>query len=392
MKDYYDVIVIGSGPSGSTAAYMLGQNDVDTLLIEKEELPRHKTCGGGLTNKTIRLLDRVFDRTPDELSKKNILNFNTVDCRVGFLDNNLDSFEINDNVYFTDRQEYDYFLFQEAENQGIDTLIGDGVDQINFGEDILTTESGQTIEYGELMAADGAHSPTRKSLISSDDISCSYWSDQLAIALEAYVPRDEAPSDFSDSEWLDLHLGVVDWGYGWVFPHKEELLVGVGGLQTENDDIRSALLEYGELLGIPLEDTKIKGHPIPFGNYVKKPHSDNVLLLGDAGGFVDPLTGEGIFYAQRTGELAANAYLHENGERTGDRYQTLIDNHVLPEMTGAWRVRPMVYGGPEPWRNSFFSFGINIFNPQGVVNVAHGHRVWHNFSWSGQEMHDTIKA
>ncbi|MFB6347526.1 MAG: FAD-dependent monooxygenase, partial [bacterium] len=172
MQEHYDVIVIGSGPAGSTAAYILGSNDIDTLLIEKRELPRHKTCGGGLTNKTMRLLKRVFDRDPDELRDSEILNFDTIDCRVGFQEETIKTFESYDDVFFTDRKEYDYFLFQEAASTGIDTLIGDGVSDINFSENQLNTDSGESISFGHLMAADGVHSNTRKALMERDDISC----------------------------------------------------------------------------------------------------------------------------------------------------------------------------------------------------------------------------
>lgn len=392
MKNHYDVVIIGSGPAGSTAGYLLGQDNVDTLLIEKRTLPRHKTCGGGLTDKTMRLVKRVFGHTPPALRRRNILNSSTVDWRVGFREQTLKSFQSRDDVYFTDRKEYDHFLFREAESTGIDTLIGDGVTGVNFAESTLETESGESVSFGHLMAADGVHSPTRKALMDAGEIQCPHWFDQLAIALEAYVPRDRAPENFSESGWLDLHLGVVNWGYGWVFPHDDKLLVGVGGLKTENPDIRSNLLNYGKLLGFDLRDVKIKGHPIPFGNYIKIPYHGNVLLLGDAGGFVDPITGEGIFYAQRTGELAANAYRSGTEETTGQRYTELVNEHVIPEMTGSWRIRPMVYGGPRGLRRRLFSLAGQRFGAGPILDIVHGHRVWHNFTRTGEKLHDTIAA
>ncbi|MFB6347231.1 MAG: hypothetical protein ABEK50_16020, partial [bacterium] len=170
----------------------------------------------------------------------------------------------------------------------------------------------------------------------------------------------------------------------------DKLLVGLGGLKTENPDIRTNLMNYGDMLGFDLEDVKIKGHPIPFGNYLKKPFHDNVLLLGDAGGYVDPLTGEGIFYAQRTGELAANAYL-KNGDEVGQQYATFVKNHVLPEMTGAWRLRPLVYAGPRALRRRYLSLGGRNFSGTTMLDIVHGHRVWHNLTKTGDQLHDTIE-
>lgn len=390
VKSRYEVIVVGAGPAGSTAARLLGANDVETLLVEKEEPPRHKTCGGGLTDKTLRLMDRTFDRSAEELKQRGIINYSSHRVRLGFGERELKRFEIEDSVHFTDRSEYDHFLFREAKKAGTETLVGDGVDEIDFAANRLTTESGRTVEYGHLLAADGAHSPTRKALVRRGDAHCPYWSDQLAIALEAYVDRDEAPAPYDRSGILDLHLGVVNWGYGWVFPHENQLLVGVGGLKPVNPDIRESLLRYGQILGIDLSNTTIKGHPLPFGNYVRRPYQDNVLLLGDAGGFVDPLTGEGIFYAQRTGELAARAYLAGNGPGTARRYGRFVREHVLPEMNGAWRLRPFVYGGAEGIRRPLFSTLTNGGNPRRVMEIAHGHRVWHNLSKTGRRMHDTL--
>lgn len=390
MDNYYEVVVVGAGPAGSTAAYLLTQNNVKTLLIEKEDLPRRKTCGGGLTNKTVRLLERVFDYSPGDLIRERTINFESLDCRVGFGEKTLKSFTISDELYFTDRRDYDYFLFREAETNDLETLIGEGVSTVDFRNNSLSTERGESIEYGHLLAADGVHSPIRKALVEEGHVNGSHWYDLLALGLEAYVPREQAPHHYSDAEWVDLHLGVVNWGYGWVFPHEDELLLGVGGLRTENDDLRRSLMDYGEMLGFDLNGVKIKGHPIPFGNYLKEPYHDNVLLLGDAGGFADPITGEGIFYAQRSGELGAVAYLDQPNGSAGRRYTQLIKNHVLPEMTGAWRLRPLIYGGPRSLRKPIFSAGAQLVHPNAVFDVAHGHRVWHNFTRTGHQLHDTI--
>ncbi len=384
-------MVIGSGPAGSTSAYRLAKNNVETLLIEKDELPRHKTCAGGLTDKTMRLMHRVFGRSTEELEKDGPVNFSTVDWRVGFHETNLTSFQVKDEIYFTDRKEYDHFLFREAEKQGIDRKIGEVVTGFDFEDHTLRTAGGSTVHHDYLFAADGVHSTTRKALLAREDFECPYWFDQLALGLEAYVSRDRVPKEFNDARWMDLRLGLVNWGYAWVFPHHDQLLVGVGGLQTQNDNFRSALMEYGELLGLDLGDATVKGHPIPFGNYLREPCHRNVLLLGDAGGFANPLTGEGIFYAQRSGELAAEAYLRSDGNSTEKLYRKLIHHHILPEMTGAWRVRPFVYGGPPSLRKPVLHCLSKTSSPEPLAGLVQGHRVWHNFAPTGHRLHDTVE-
>ncbi|MDZ7730872.1 MAG: hypothetical protein U5K37_08180 [Natrialbaceae archaeon] len=90
-----------------------------------------------------------------------------------------------------------------------------------------------------------------------------------------------------------IHFGVLEWGYGWVFPNSDRYVVGVGGLNHENEQFRSLLEAYLEQLGF--EPAKhVAGHPIPFGNYIDDPSAGCVLLVGDAAGMADPITGEGV--------------------------------------------------------------------------------------------------
>ncbi len=385
-----EVAIVGAGPAGTTAGLLLARNGVDTVLLEKEDLPRHKTCGGGLTDKTIRLLDRVLQRDPKSLEKKGILNFSSRNVRLGFSDRDLGSCTLRDPLYFTDRASYDHYLLQQAASAGLRVRTNERMVELNLPGASLRTGSGETVEYEYLLAADGVHSPTRRTLLDENSLSIPHWDDQMAIGIEAYIPRKQAPEDYRNTQQVELHLGVVNWGYGWVFPHQDFLLVGIAGLQTENDDVRNDLIQYGTLLGFDLCNVTLKGHPIPFGNYVKHPYHENILLLGDAGGFVDPLTGEGIFYAQRTGELAARAYLEDGPLETGPRYGRLVREHVLPELSGGWRLRPLVYAGPDKFRRYLLTGITRGINPRKAFSMVHGRRLWRDFSSNGSAMHDSI--
>jgi flavin-dependent dehydrogenase len=103
----------------------------------------------------------------------------------------------------------------------------------------------------------------------------------------------------------EVYYGVVKWGYGWVFPKKDHLTIGIAGLYRHNPDIKKAFTDFLENdLGLSSRIT-MKGFYLPFGSYSKQPGEGNILLVGDAAGLVDPITGEGIAFAMQSGQFAA---------------------------------------------------------------------------------------
>lgn len=376
--DKYEVVVIGAGPAGSTAASLLARNNVHSLIIEKQDLPRQKTCGGALTEKAVQYNSRIMNVNlkTDEIDSPEKTKTDTF--QLNFRKEEMTRFTSPETVYFFERKDFDFYLYQNARKQGVDSIVGDGVKRIDFKNNRLELQSGKTIQYKYLFAADGIHSPTRKSLIEENRLNPKKWSTQLAIGIEAYVPKQSVKREFKNLDSIQLHLGVVNWGYGWVFPHKHKLIVGLGGLKTKNNDIRSQLYEYGRLLGIEFKKNYIRGHPFPFGNFLKDPFYKNVLLLGDAGGFADPLTGEGIYYAQRTGEFAARAFLKNSGKYVGHYYRDLVRDEIIPDFIGTRRLRHFIYGAPDWLKQYFVSFGEKIMNPKKIKTLVTSNP----FNWS----------
>ncbi|MFB6188236.1 MAG: geranylgeranyl reductase family protein [Halobacteriaceae archaeon] len=293
----YDVIVVGSGPGGSTAAYQLQQFGYDVLLIDEKTFPRDKLCGGLITYKTLQLLSRVFNQNKEELLENGILDFGATEYAAYFNDDLVKREEIDVPFYFAKRFEYDEFLHNQAVASGVEPHLGDGVRSVDVDAGEVTTANGERFSADYIIGADGATSRVREKLSKMGLVDTSGWNKNLAIAAEAYVPRDEV--DYNVDYPL-LHFGVLNWGYGWVFPNTDRLLIGVGGLNYKNDTgFRDILDDYFQVLGLDYNPETVKGHPIPFGNYLSNPAHDNVLLIGDAAGTVDAITGEGIFYAQR---------------------------------------------------------------------------------------------
>jgi len=351
MPSQYDVVIVGAGPAGSTAAYILSRKGYNILLLDKEHFPRKKLCGGCLTAKTIWLLNRVFNEPEESLIKNNIIDYKSFRFDVRYKTKVLVSPISPLAFYFVDRQVYDAFLLQKAKEAGAEVSEGEKVTDIeetanNTGSELtLTTSRERLIKSKFIIAADGANSTVRTKLLRQKKINGSRWHRNLAYCLEIFLARQ---GDFKTLEFPILSFGYLRYGYSWVFPNKDRLVVGIGGLKRKNKNLtgkfKKFLSDYS-LGGI--DSNKVQGYPLPFGNSLSIPGYKNILLVGDAAGLVDPMLGEGIYQAHKSGELAAAAIIEalENqipGE-PGTNYTYLLQKHLMTEFVYARRFRWFLY-------------------------------------------------
>jgi geranylgeranyl reductase family protein len=351
MSTQYDVVIVGAGPAGSTAAYILSQKGYNVLLLDKEHFPRKKLCGGCLTAKTIWLLKRVFNESEESLIKKNIINFKSfrfdVRCKTKVLVSPISPLSF----YFVDRQVYDSFLLQKAKAAGAEVSEGekvtniDGVINSTSNELTVTTSRERQIKTKFIIGADGANSTVRTKLLREKKINGSRWHRNLAYCLEIFIPRK---GDHETLEFPILSFGYLRYGYSWIFPNKDRLVVGIGGLERKNKNLpgkfEKFLSDYN--LG-DIDSYKMQGYPLPFGNSLSTPFYGNILLVGDAAGLVDPMLGEGIYQAHKSGELAAKAIIDTVENRTpggpGANYLDLLQEHLFTEFIYARRFRWFLY-------------------------------------------------
>jgi geranylgeranyl reductase family protein len=284
-----DVVIIGSGPAGTMCGIELQRSGLTTCIIEREKLPRQKLCGGFLTQKTV---DLIHLKCP-EIEMSEYVTNQTHSFGFYHGSTRLMTVDTACTYYSTDRLLLDNLLVQYYKKVGGTVMESTLIrrDDIDFRRNTVTTDD-EEISYRMLVGADGCNSiVTRAAGIVRHDMFC----------LEGRCHAD----DF-DSNDLRLYLGCPRDGYAWFFPKKDYYTVGLGG-SNEGKRMKTVAKEFFDhVIGRDVEN--VKGAFIPTGKKLSLAALPaNVLLAGDAAGFIDPITGEGIYYALRTGSWAAEA-------------------------------------------------------------------------------------
>lgn len=351
----YDAIVVGGGPAGSTATCLLAEAGHSVALLERRAYPRGKVCGGCLSQKTVRFLDRVFSLPVPALRREGLIDFTGTGYALYIGNRRILAGDLAEPVYFTGRERYDAHLAGMAARAGAEVHTGAEVTAVDHARRTVTTSEGDRYSARVIVGADGVHSRVRRAFPESV-VDGERWRSNLGWTLELTIPRGEAEAlaDGNGSIRLDddlatphLVLAACRWGYGWVFPNREAIVVGIGGLlSTNGDDLREKYGTFLKTVGFSaFADRKPAGCLLPLGNYIPSPAHEGTVLVGDAAGFTGPLLGEGIFYAHRTAELAAHAADRHltAGAPLAATYTALLRRHLIPELRAETALRNFVY-------------------------------------------------
>ena len=296
MGPPWDVVVVGAGPAGCAAAYDLAAAGASVVLLDKQEFPRAKACAGGLTAKAVRALRYSIDPVVKETVRRVRLEGEGV---APILLKHRKPICV-----MTVRAELDAFCLKKTMEAGAAFRRIGAVRQIlrcDKGVELIT--EGESFRARYVVGADGASGSMRRLCAPGS------WFSR-AFALEVRTP---APAAID----LTFDFAAVGNGYAWIFPKNDHWNVGVYIYTADGALTRGRLLDYvREKAGTTTLD-QVTGQYLGLGaggyqvQDLRADLRDCVFLVGDAGGFADALTGEGIYGAITSGQSAARAVLSE---------------------------------------------------------------------------------
>ena len=299
----FDAIVVGAGPAGSTTAYRLARAGVSVLLLDRARFPRDKPCGGGLTLRAVRQLPFSVEAVVEE--RVDTLELELRYAR-RFVRRSREPL-----VLMTQRRRLDAYLVDRAVEAGAELRENAKVTRV--AADGRVEVDGETLVASAVVGADGANGVTARSLGLPARL-------EHGVALEGNVPY-EAMERRRYERRAVVSVGVVPGGYAWVFPKGDHVNVGVGGWTSEGPRLRERLRELCVAHAIDESAvTELRGHRLPMRGGAQRADAGRALVVGDAAGIVDPLSGDGMYEAFLSGKLAAEAVLDLLGGRASDLF------------------------------------------------------------------------
>ncbi len=371
----YDVIVVGGGPAGSTSAFLLSKAGYEVLLVDKAKFPRKKLCGGLITEKTLNLIQDIFDFSLDELKNDNVIDYVSDSYQIYFENKQITKNHLEGKFHLIKRDVYDNYLLQTVKQKGVEVLENTKVTDVDFKNNIIKTEKDKEFRSDYIIAADGVNSVIKNKILMERNLkNNSYIVNNKAMTIETEVTKEKLPFDLDGPI---IYFGVINWGYGWVFPKRDTAVIGLGGLVNQNKDLKEIFKEYLKLLKLDKYPLKVKGWPLPFGNYLDRPSYKNAFLIGDAANLVDPLTGEGLCYAHKSAQIVSQVII-ENQKDTQmipNLYNERINEEIINKLKKAKIYRSILWSSPKMLYRILVSFGAKYFHKR-ITNIIQGYSVF----------------
>ena len=305
-----DVLVIGAGPAGATAARTLALSGARVRLLDRARFPRNKPCGGAISMRVLRrfphLVAAIARISHARLSR---LHLESPSGRSVLVESTTPA------ALMIRRVEYDALLTRLAVEAGVELVEGVEITQAEESPAgvSLRARDGRRFLAPLAIAADGVYSVVARRL----GLNQGWRAGALALDMMEETPSETLRSAEPDTLWVAYGYGG-DEGYAYVFPKEAHVNVGIGYVLdyfrsrvAETPYRRQAafvemLCRRGVLSGHSSK-THFTPYQIPVGGVLARTASNRVLVAGDAGGFVNGITAEGIYYAMVSGELAAQA-------------------------------------------------------------------------------------
>ncbi|UCD79373.1 MAG: geranylgeranyl reductase family protein [Desulfobacterales bacterium] len=355
-KNSFDVVVIGAGPAGATAAYLLASKGFKILIVEKSTFPRDKLCGGLLTLKTVKLLESIYGISLDDMKNQRIITYQSFNYKVGSSKGGAIKGRLDYPFHFVQRSVYDAFWLEMAQKAGAEFRAGEKAVALDISSKKLTTNKGYEIYGNYILAADGALSRTRRLLSTAGLIKPDRQS-EMATTLEVFISNRHIPEQ---TDYPAIYFGYIPWGYSWNFPGEHFRILGIVGLNVKAGRfLRKGFRTFLKSLNISVKRfPPFRSHALPYGSFLSDPGYSNVLLLGDACGLVDPFLGEGLYYAHKSAQLAARALLksYDDSQAVLKCYRRCLEQNIIAELKRIRMIRRIIFTLPGNWPYRILSF------------------------------------
>jgi geranylgeranyl reductase family protein len=320
----YDVAITGAGPAGSTLAYQLATSGIRTCIIDKETFPRKKVCAGGVP-------PRVVNISPFNISSLIRNEVSTIRLTHRMKNEFKRSYPVP-LLYTVAREAFDDFFLRNAVDAGTIFRENERVEIISFDGDSysIITRKGE-VRAGILVGADGAQSITARSIgVNPIDV--------RHVAIQIEVPLEKIFENSFVEQMISLDWGFLRDGYGWLFPNGDFVSIGVMGPSTLGRSVKCYFAEWIKYFGLKLDEFEVHAQNIPHRISKRPITSGRALLVGDAAGLADFWTGEGIYYAIYSAQIAAEQIIRFlNGDAASlQEYETIINETILPELKASY--------------------------------------------------------
>jgi geranylgeranyl reductase family protein len=310
--DSLRIAIVGAGPAGSAAARLLAARGAKVILLERKRFPRDKVCGDGCTPRCVQTLSHlgIDISTLPEAEKAPIDGFRLLSPSGHVYADTFPAELYGERAYTIPRYVLDEHLVRSAVQAGAELREDSYVEGVDFDADgvNIRIRGRDTLRADLVLGCDGAPSIVRKSLGAS-----SFPDNHAAVAVRAYFEGVETAHPTRYTLFFDRSVTPA---YAWSFPLPNgRANIGVGiacdqlaKMKTTPKKIFEEVLR-SKHLGNELKNARrtspVLGHYLPFGSYARELAFDRALLLGDAAGFINPISGEGIEFAMDSAIQAA---------------------------------------------------------------------------------------
>ena len=360
----YDLVIVGGGPSGSSAARQAGKLGLNVLLLEAKAFPRYKPCGGALSERALSYLD--FELLPGVIERE------IYGLRIYFSGSKIENYSPARLAVMVSRANLDQYLLKKAEEAHCTVVTGEKVHSCEEkGSYVVIISEQKTYRARYVIIAEGAQGQLKKQVKKTDT------KKDYGLGLVTEIPASNEIINKPGADILNMHFGYVKMGYGWIFPHEKYFSVGICKSGDNLAKTKKALFNFLSATGFNrYSNLRFKGHLIPTGGIKQNITSRRMLLSGDAAGFADSFSGEGISYAIRSGQLAAEAVygMLKEKENSLSSYESACCQEMSPNLDCSFSLAKIVHHSPEAYFKQILHDRENMNKFFAVVNGKNNYK------------------